>query len=121
MAHFAKLDADGNVLQVLVVDNKDLLDPDGVEQEVLGRTFLFNLTGHRDWKQTSYNGTIRKNFAGIGSKYDKDKDAFIPAKPPYDSWVLDEQTCLWKAPVAIPEDGKYYEWDEAQAEWKEKE
>ena len=68
------------------------------------------------WKQTSYSGSFRKNFAGIGYTYNADLDAFIPPKP-YPSWVLDEATCQWKAPVPMPQDGELYEWDEAAGEW----
>lgn len=118
MAHFAKLDINGNVLEVLVVDNSKLLDPEGNEQEVLGQTFLFNLTGHRLWKQTSYNGNIRKNYAGIGFKYDYQRDAFIPPKP-FDSWSLNEQTCKWESPSVMPSDGKQYIWNEQELKWSE--
>ncbi len=68
------------------------------------------------WKQTSYSGSIRKNFAGISYTYNADLDAFIPPKP-YPSWVLDDATCQWKAPVPMPQDGEMYEWDEAAGEW----
>jgi hypothetical protein len=68
------------------------------------------------WKQTSYSGSFRKNFAGIGYTYNADLDAFIPPKP-YPSWVLDDATCQWKAPVPMPQDGELYEWDEAAGEW----
>jgi hypothetical protein len=79
--------------------------------------FLNNLYGTRDtWKQTSYNGNIRKNFAGIGYKYDQTRDAFIPPKP-FNSWVLDEDTCLWEAPVAYPDDGQAYTWNETDQQW----
>jgi hypothetical protein len=95
MAHFAKLDIEGNVLEVLVVANEKLLDPEGNEQEVLGQTFLFNLTGHRIWKQTSFNGNFRKNYAGIGYKYDQNRDAFISPRPD-ENHTLNEQTCRWE-------------------------
>jgi hypothetical protein len=68
------------------------------------------------WKQTSYSGSFRKNFAGIGYTYNADLDAFVPPKP-YPSWVLDDATCQWKAPVPMPQDGDLYEWDEAAGEW----
>jgi hypothetical protein len=69
--------------------------------------------------KTSYNGNIRKNYAGIGYTYDKDRDAFIPPKP-YASWVLDETTCRWDAPVAMPVvEGKMYQWDEETVNWIE--
>jgi hypothetical protein len=70
------------------------------------------------WIQTSYNANIRKNYAGIGFTYDEDRDAFIPPKP-YDSWVLDEETCIWVAPVQMPSDGTDYDWDEQAGDWVE--
>lgn len=119
MAHFAKLDKNNVVLEVNVVDNKELLDADGVEHEALGIAFLIEWSGkHPYWKQTSYNSKFRKNYAGIGYTYDADRDAFIPPKP-YDSWVLNEDTCLWNAPVPYPNDGKFYSWDETTLSWKE--
>lgn len=116
MAHFAKLDERGNVTDVLVIKNSELLDSSGQEREELGVAFLILLLGWPYWKQTSYNGTIRKNFAGIGSIYDSERDAFI-APQPYDSWRLDDETCRWVAPVPCPDDGKEYIWDEETTRW----
>jgi hypothetical protein len=122
MAHFAELDANNVVLRVIVVGNKDTADAAGVEKEHIGAAFCERLFGGT-WKQTSYNGNKRKNYAGIGYSYDAGRDAFIPPKP-YNSWVLDEQTCLWKAPVDMPADAgtgeppKRYSWDEATVSWK---
>jgi hypothetical protein len=117
MAHFAKLDQNNVVLEVHVVHNNELLDQNGVEQEWKGVWFLQNWSGgYPHWKQTSYNGNFRKNYAGIGYTYDSVRDAFIPPKP-YASWVLNEQTCLWGPPVAMPDDGKMYQWDEATTSW----
>ena len=93
MAHFAKLDENNVVTTVVVVNNSELL-VDGVESEAKGVEFLTGLFGESNWKQTSYNATIRKNAAGIGYTYDPDRDAFIPPKPG-DNYVLDEQTCQW--------------------------
>lgn len=115
MAHFAELGMDNLVKRVIVVHNNELLDGDGVEQESLGRAFCNNLFGGT-WVQTSYNGSIRKNFAGNGYTYDSSRDAFIPPKP-YASWVLDEDTCQWQAPVAYPDDGQAYTWDEETTQW----
>ena len=99
------------VLTVEVVSNDIATD------EQTGVNFLNNLYGTRDvWKQTSYNGTIRKNFAGIGFTYDESRDAFIPPKP-FNSWTLNETTCLWEAPVAYPDDGQAYEWNETTKQW----
>ena len=126
MASFAKIGLNNKVIEVLSVHNNVLKDSNGVEQEVNGIDFLTKLTGYPVWKQTSYNthggvhssgGTpLRKNHAGIGYTYDEDRDAFIPKKP-FNSWILNEQTCLWDAPVAKPNDGKRYNWNETNLTW----
>ena len=113
MAHFAKV-VDGKVTQVIVAE------PEFFE------TFVDTSPG--EWIQTSYNtrggqhtqgGTpLRKNYAGIGFTYDRIRDAFIPPQP-FPSWTLDDETCLWNAPVAYPDDGKIYNWDEATTNWVE--
>ena len=115
MAHFAELGMDNIVQRVIVVHNNELLDDDGVEQESLGAAFCNGLFGGT-WVQTSYNKSMRKNFAGVGFTYDSTRDAFIPPKP-YASWVLDEATCLWEAPVAMPDDGNSYTWNEELTAW----
>lgn len=117
MAHFARIE-NGVVTQVTVVKNDILLDGNGDEQESLGVSFLQNLFGSdTSWKQTSYNNSIRKNFAGIGHSYDTSRDAFI-APQPYNSWVLNETTCRWDPPVSYPTDtDNSYEWDEATTSW----
>lgn len=117
MAHFAQLDANNVVTQVIVVGNKDTADAEGVEKEHIGAAFCERLLGGV-WKQTSYNGNMRKNYAGIGYTYDADRDAFISPKP-YNSWVLVEETCQWQAPVAMPNDGKAYSWNEDTTSWVE--
>ena len=126
MASFAKIGLNSKVIEVLSVNNEVLKDADGIEQENIGIDFLTKLTGWAIWKQTSYNthggvhnnGGIpfRKNHAGIGYTYDEDRDAFIPKKP-FNSWILNEQTCLWEAPVAYPTDGKRYSWNETTKNW----
>jgi len=126
MAYFAKIGLSLKVIEVLSVNNEVLKDADGVEQEPIGIDFLTKLTGYPIWKQTSYNtvggvhklgGTpLRKNYAGIGMTYDEDRDAFIYKKP-YNSWVLNETTCLWNAPVVMPQDGKPYKWNEQTLSW----
>ena len=126
MAHFAKLNSDNIVTEIIVVANAVLEDADGVEQEALGITFLTNFSGHNLWKQTSYNtrdgvhalgGTpFRKNYAAIGDTYDESRDAFY-GPTPYASWVLNDDTCLWEAPVAKPDDGKEYTWNEDTTSW----
>ena len=118
MAHFAKIGLDNLVTDVLVVTNRETMDSSGVEHESIGVEFLKTLTGHETWIQTSYNGTIRKNFAGIGYTYDSQRDAFIPPKP-YSSWTLVKETCRWVSPVAYPTDGKIYNWDEETLSWIE--
>lgn len=115
MAHFAEINSDNEVIRVIVVANDELLDENGDEQESLGATFCNTLFGGT-WKQTSYNGNIRKNYAGIGFTYDSGRDAFIPPKP-YASWTLNETTCQWEAPTAMPADGNMYEWNESTTSW----
>jgi len=96
MAHFAKIEND-IVVQVIVVENKDTADASGVEKEYIGAAFCERLLGGT-WKQTSYNGNFRKNYAGMGYTYDAARDAFIPPKPSDDA-TLDEATCQWIVPV----------------------
>lgn len=115
MAHFAQLDNQNTVLQVIVIHNNELLD-NGVESEAKGIAFCQSLFPNTRWVQTSYNGNIRKNYAGVGFLYDPIRDAFIPPKP-YPSWVLDEATCRWEAPVPYPTDGERYVWDEDSVSW----
>jgi len=117
MAHFAQLDENNVVLQVIVVNNSDCLDSNGQESEAIGVAFCQSLFGG-NWKQTSYNGTMRKNYAGIGYTYDAARDAFIPPQP-YASWLLDETTCLWNPPTPMPQDNKRYTWDEPTTSWVE--
>jgi hypothetical protein len=118
MAHFAKLDQNNNVLAVHVVVN-DVITINGNESEQRGIDFLTELHGHSLWKQTSYNAKIRKNYAGIGFTYDNIRDAFIPPKP-FESWVLNENTCQWQAPTSMPMvEGKQYYWSENSLSWIE--
>ena len=117
MAHFAQLDDNNVVTQVIVVANEELIF-EGVENETQGVIFCRSLFGNdTKWVQTSYNGNFRKRYAGIGYTYDADKDAFI-APQPFASWVLDADL-NWQAPVAMPEDGKPYAWFEPNQEWIE--
>ena len=116
MSHFAEIDNNGTVLRVIVVANKDCADANGVEKEHIGKAFCERLFGG-NWVQTSYNGNIRKRYAGIGYKYDVALDAFI-APQPYPSWALDANAD-WQAPVPMPTDGKMYSWDEATQSWAE--
>ena len=127
MAHFAKLNSDNVVVHVSVVDNWNITDGTGTEKEEIGVAYLESIYGVEPgitWKQTSYNGSIRKNYAGIGYSYDAGRDAFISPKP-YPSWVLNKSTCQWEAPVPMPTDAgtgtppKFYNWDEATTSWVE--
>jgi hypothetical protein len=117
MAHFAQLNEENLVTQVIVVANEDTADQDGVENEAIGIEFCTNLLGGT-WKQTSYNANIRKNYAGVGYKYDATLDAFISPQP-FASWTLNEETAQWEAPTSYPEDGKRYTWDEETISWVE--
>lgn len=116
MAHFVKIDENNVVTQVVVVDNKDTSDAEGVEKEHIGAAHLEKILGG-NWKQTSYNGNFRKNYAGIGYTYRADIDAFVPPKP-FPSWLLNANA-QWEAPVAMPQDGKMYSWDEETTNWLE--
>ena len=117
MAHFAKIGLNNKVINVVSVHNNELLDANGVEQEVLGCQFLEGITGWAVWKQTSYNANFRKHFAGIGYTYDEGRDAFIAPKP-FASWILNEETCNWEAPVAKPDDENKYIWSEENQQWE---
>ena len=111
MAHYAFLDENNVVTEVIAgIDETELIE--GLDPE----TWYGNFRG-QVCKRTSYNGNIRKNYAGIGGTYDEERDAFIPPKP-FASWVLNEDTCLWENPVAYPEDGNIYAWDEETVSWK---
>jgi len=128
MASFAKLNNNNIVERVESVVNEVIKDSNGVEQESIGVQFLRTLYNEPNavWKKTSYNTVggvhllggipFRKNHAGIGYTYDSQRDAFIPSKP-YNSWILNEQSCNWKAPVAYPNDGNEYKWNEVTQSW----
>jgi len=112
MAHFAKI-GKGNIVERVEVVSNNI-----ATTEQAGIDFLNNLYKSRDvWKQTSYNGNIRKNFAGVGFQYDQTRDAFIAPKP-YPSWILNEDTCRWDAPVVKPDDGQKYKWNETIKNWE---
>jgi hypothetical protein len=130
MASFAKIGLNSRVIEVVSVNNEVLKDSSGIEREELGIQFLNELYKWPIWKQTSYNtnggihnnggNPFRKNHAAIGYTYDEDRDAFIPKKP-YNSWILNEQTCLWESPIPIPSDAsidKKYQWNENLANWE---
>ena len=114
MAHFAKLDENNVVQQVIVVDNNETHDENGIESEQKGIDFCNNIFGGT-WVQTSYNAKIRKNYAGYTYTYDKERDAFIPPKR-FPSWILNEETCNWEPPTPMPAGA--YIWDEETVSWK---
>ena len=119
MAHFAQLDENNKVINVIVIHNNELIAPNGEESELIGIQFCKDHYGENTkWIQTSYNGNFRKNYAGIGYAYDPNRDAFIPSKQ-FNSWILNENTCQWEPPVLYPNDGKDYIWDENDVSWKE--
>jgi hypothetical protein len=109
MAHWAEIDENNVVLRVVVGDNNDPNNDEGYQW------LLDNLGG--TWIKTSYNGNIRKNYAGIGFTYDLERDAFLPPKP-FESWVLNEETCQWESPTPAPTDGLTYFWNEAELDWQ---
>ena len=111
MAHYAFLNSDNIVTEVITgIDETELIE--GLDPEI----WYGNFRGQA-CKRTSYNGNIRKNYAGIGYTYDAGRDAFISPKP-FDSWLLDEATCQWEAPVAYPTDGFTYKWNESEVDWE---
>ena len=124
MAHFAELNSNNVVLRVVVVENKDTIDAHGVEKEHIGVAHLEKVLGGT-WKQTSYNGNIRKNFAGIGFTYNVELDAFVPPKP-FPSWILNTEQANWNSPTPLPSDAselvfpEYYDWDEDTISWVKK-
>lgn len=126
MAHFAQLNENNIVTQVIVVSNEDIQDANGIESEEIGIAFCKNLFGaNTNWKQTSYNGNMRVNYAGVGCIYNEELDAFIPPKP-FESWILNEETLNWESPVgpapalltdAELEAGSFYRWEEKPRAW----
>lgn len=117
MGHFAQIDENNIVQQVLVVVNEVITDENGNESEQLGIDFLKSLYGEEtQWVQTSYNGSFRKNYAYSGCTYDSERDAFIQPKP-WNSWLLNEETCRWEPPISIPDETQPYVWNEDSLEW----
>jgi hypothetical protein len=134
MGYFAKLNEKNEVVEVHSLSNF-VFEKNNMDNEAEGILFLASIFNHLSWKQTSYNTkggihynpitnqpsenqtkAFRKNFAGIGYTYDEQRDAFIPPKP-YDSWILDEFSCLWESPIPYPNDGSMYEWNEETLSW----
>ena len=117
MAHFAQLDENLAVIQVIVVSNEALNDLSFPESESVGVDFCRSLFGSStNWLQTSYNAGFRKNYAGIGYHYDQHMDAFVPPQP-FPSWILDTETITWKSPIPYPDDSNKYMWDEPSLSW----
>ena len=116
MAHYAQINSSNIVTQVIVIDNKDTADANGTEKEYIGAAYCERLFGGT-WKQTSYNGNIRKQYCGVGYSYNPDADVFV-APQPFPSWSLDSNHD-WQAPVAYPTDDKAYQWNEDELEWIE--
>lgn len=120
MAYFAKINSETHVvLEVNAVSNDDIQNLTFPDSEPIGIQFLekWNTPGTY-WKQTSFNKNFRKNFAGIGSRYDQELDAFVPQQP-FPSWVLNKEDCIWYAPISYPQDGKIYDWNEQSLSWVE--
>ena len=123
MAHFAELESKTDptgftsdthlVVKRVVVVGNDCVTSD---EHADGEAWCVNFFGGGTWKQTSYNNNFRKSHAGIGYTYDEDRDAFIPKKP-FNSWILNEETCQWEAPVVKPDDGQLYNWNEINQNW----
>lgn len=117
MGHFAKLDSNSMVLEIIVVNNETLNNLPFPESEPVGVAFLTDWSGgYPNWKQTSYNNNFRKRYAAVGYTFDPVLDAFIAAKP-FPSWLLDTNTCEWQAPTPYPSDGNVYTWDEETLSW----
>jgi hypothetical protein len=117
MKYFAKIGLNNKVMQVVCVNDQVLLDANNLSDENLGIEFLEQLTGWSIWKQSFPDKTKRKNHAGIGYTYDEDRDAFIPKKP-FASWILNETTCQWEAPIVKPDNGQKYIWNETIKNWE---
>jgi hypothetical protein len=118
MAHFAQIDENNIVQQIIVVSNENCGNLDFPESELIGQGFINSIGLEGNWKQTSYNATFRKRYAGLDDVYDESRDAFLPIKP-FPSWVLNEETCLWNSPIERPTDGNLYRWNEDEQSWEE--
>jgi hypothetical protein len=116
MAHFAQLDANSTVIQIIVISNDDITDDNGIEQEALGIAICESVAGAGPWVQTSYHGNFRKKYAAIGDTYQADADLFYNPVGPYPSWVLDANYD-WQAPTPKPDDDNDYYWDEESLTW----
>jgi hypothetical protein len=117
MAHFARIDSEGKVDDLIVVANDVILDENGEESEAVGQAFITSLGFEGTWLQCSYNGSFRGMYPGVGYIYEQERDVFLPPQP-YPSWVIDDETSQWVAPVAYPTDGVLYFWDEKTLSWQ---
>jgi len=118
MAHFARINENNIVDEIIVISNEDCQNLDFPESESIGQSFITSIGLNGNWKQTSYNANFRKKYAGIGDTFDETRNAFITSKP-FTSWVLNEETCLWNSPIERPTDGKLYRWNEEILNWEE--
>lgn len=118
MAHFAEVDENNVVKRVIVIDNNELDGAEFPESEAIGQAHIASMDIHGTWLQTSYNNNFRVRYAGIGWSYDPDRDAFIGPKP-FESWVLNEDTLEWEAPVPRPSEEDPWDWDEENVQWVE--
>jgi len=116
MAYFAHLDDNNIVTQVISVSNNEAPDPAPTNSEPAGQAFIASLGLTGEWRQTSYNGSFRRHYAGVGYLFDVARDAFIPPQP-FPSWTLNDDTCLWDPPVPYPDDGQDYTWNEDTQSW----
>jgi len=118
MAHFARINENNTVEEIIVINNDDCQNLDFPESELIGLEFITSIGLNGNWKQTSYNANFRKKYAGVGDMYDEIRDAFITPKP-FPSWILNEDTCLWESPIERPTDGNLYRWNEDEQSWEE--
>lgn len=118
MAHFARINENNTVEEIIVINNDDCQNLNFPESELIGLEFITSIGLNGNWKQTSYNANFRKKYAGVGDTYDEIRDAFITPKP-FTSWTLNEDTCLWESPIERPTDGNLYRWNEDEQSWEE--
>jgi hypothetical protein len=118
MAHFARINENNIVDEIIVIGNEDCQNLDFPESESVGQEFITSIGLSGNWKQTSYNANFRKKYAGIGDTFDETRDAFITSKP-FTSWILNEDTCVWESPIERPSNGKFYRWNEDEQSWEE--
>ena len=118
MAHFARINENNTVEEIIVINNDDCQNLNFPESELIGLEFITSIGLNGNWKQTSYNANFRKKYAGVGDTYDEIRDAFITPKP-FTSWTLNEDTCLWESPIERPTDGNLYRWNEEEQSWEE--